>query len=190
MESLTFDELLTVLRVAREQSTRNWCMILSAFAHGLRASEVCKLKVSDLNDGHLAIARLKGSLRTIHSLQPHRGQPRLDEVKAIKQWLSERPTDAGDALCPSQKGGCMSATQFYRIFRAAAIEAGLPTSKQHPHVLKHTCCTTLVRSDMNIAKVKAYVGHKAIASTMRYVTVSDSEACTEASQRFMRMAAS
>lgn len=190
MESLTFDELLTVLRVAKEQSTRNWCMVLTAFSHGLRASEVCGLKLSDLNDGHLDIARLKGSLRTIHSLQPHRGQPLLDEVKALKQWMSERPTDAGDALFPSQKGGCMSATQFYRIYRAAAIEAGLPTSKQHPHVLKHTCCTTLVRSDMNIAKVKAYVGHKAIASTMRYVTVSDSEACTEASQRFMRMAAS
>jgi len=187
MHSLTFDELLAVLKVAKEQSTRNWCMILTAFSHGLRATEVCQLKLSDLNAGHLAIARLKGSLNTIHSLQPHRGQPLLDEVKAMRQWLSRRPGDAGDALFPSQKGR-MSATQFYRIFRAVAAEAGLPVGKRNPHVLKHTCCTMLVRSDMNIAKVKAYVGHKAISSTMRYVTVSDAEACAEASSRFMRMA--
>jgi len=37
----------------------------------------------------------------------------------------------------------------------------------------------LVRSDMNIAKVKAYVGHKAIAAHA-HVTVSDGEACAEA----------
>src|SRR5207237_8664984 len=102
MHSLTFDELLAVLKVAKEQSTRNWSMILTAFSHGVRATEVCQPKLSDLNAGHLAIARLKGSLNTIHSLQPHRGHPLLAEVKAMKQWLSRRPGDAGDALVPAQ----------------------------------------------------------------------------------------
>lgn len=32
-------------------------------------------------------------------------------------------------------GNCMSATQFYRIFRAVAEESGLPVQKQYPHVL-------------------------------------------------------
>lgn len=40
---------------------------------------------------------------------------------------------------------------------------------------------------MNVAKVQAFVGHAVIASTMRYVTVSDAEACEEATQRLMRM---
>jgi type 1 fimbriae regulatory protein FimB len=187
MEHLTYDELVSVLTVARARSLRNWVMIVTAFSHGLRASEVCDLKVSDLNDGHLKIKRLKGSNETTHQLVPHRGQPVLDEVKAIKQWLAVRPADAGDALFPSNKGGCMSATQFYRIYRAVAEECGLPASKCHPHVLKHTICTMLVRSDMNVAKVQAFVGHAAIASTMRYVSVSDAEASAEATQRLMRM---
>lgn len=187
MEHLTYDDLVSVLTVARAQSVRNWTMVLTAFSHGLRASEVCNLKVSDLNGGHLRIKRLKGSNETTHQLVPHRGQPLLDEVKAIKLWLAERPTDAGDALFPSNKGGCMSATQFYRIYRAVAEECGLPANKCHPHVLKHTCCTMLVRSDMNVAKVQAFVGHAAITSTMRYVSVSDAEASTEAIQRLMLM---
>ena len=41
---------------------------------------------------------------------------------------------------------------------------------------------------MNVAKVQAFVGHAAIASTMRYVTVSDAEACEEKrTKRLMRM---
>jgi type 1 fimbriae regulatory protein FimB len=189
MENLTYNELLAVLKAARVQSVRNWAMILTAFSHGLRASEVCNLRVSHLNDGHLKIKRLKGSNATTHQLIPHRGQRLLDEVKAMKQWLAVRPTDAGDALFTSQKGGCMSATQFYRIFRDLAEGVGLSAKKRHPHVLKHTTCTMLVRSDMNVAKVQAFVGHAAIASTMRYVTVSDAEASAEATQRLMHMKA-
>ena len=189
MEHLTYDELLDVLKVSKAQGTRNWAMILTAFSHGLRATEVCDLRLSDLVDGHLTIRRLKGSRTTLHQLVPHRGVPVLDEVKAMKLWLSERPTDAGDALFPSNKGGCMSSTQFYRIFRAIAEAAGLPAQKRHPHVLKHTTCTMLVRSDMNVAKVQAFVGHAAITSTMRYVTISDAEASAEAAQRLMRISA-
>ena len=81
----------------------------------------------------------------------------------------------------------MSATQFYRIYRAVAEEAGLPANKLHPHCLKHTTCTQLVRSDMNVAFVQAFVGHAAIASTMRYVKVSDEQASAEATAALMRM---
>jgi type 1 fimbriae regulatory protein FimB len=187
MEHLSYDELLLVLRTARERSTRDWLMILVSFTHGLRASEVCGLRTADLVDGHLTIKRLKGSRKTTHQLVPHRGQPLLDEVKAMKEWLAIRPTDSGDALFPSQKGGCMTSTQFYRRYRAIAEECGLCVSKQHPHVLKHTICTMLVRSDMNVAKVQAFVGHAAIASTMKYVAISDAEASAEATQRLMRI---
>jgi integrase len=38
---LTPGELLAILRVARQSSTRDWAMILMAYRHGLRASEIC-----------------------------------------------------------------------------------------------------------------------------------------------------
>jgi integrase len=43
MNHLETSELLAVLKVAREHSTRDWCMVLLAYRHGLRASEVCEL---------------------------------------------------------------------------------------------------------------------------------------------------
>src|SRR2546423_3181926 len=81
MTFLTPDETLSVLKAARERATRDWAMVLLAYRHGLRASEVCGLKLSDidLKVGSISIRRLKGSLPTVQPLYPHRGQPLLDE---------------------------------------------------------------------------------------------------------------
>jgi type 1 fimbriae regulatory protein FimB len=187
LESLTYDELLAVLKAAKAQRIRNWCMILMAFSHGLRASEVCGLKLADLRDGHVLIARRKGSHDTVHQVVPHKGTPLLDEVKALREWLVIRPTDVGDALFPSNKGGNLSPTQFYRIYHCAASECGLPASKSHPHTLKHTCVSLLIQENMNLAKVAAFVGHASISSTMRYVSISDAEASREAINTLMKL---
>ena len=57
-------------------------MILLACRHGLRASEVCGLKLADVDvkGGSISLQRLKGSLKTVQPLYRHRGQPLLDEV--------------------------------------------------------------------------------------------------------------
>jgi len=130
---------------------------------------------------------LKGSHATTQQLMPHRGQPLLDELQALRAWLKERPVDAGDAMFVSQKGGHLSATQFFRIFRDIAKAAGLPSHKQHPHVLKHSIASHLVRANVNLAKVKAHLGHAAISSTMKYVRVSDQEASRDAHAALMRL---
>jgi site-specific recombinase XerD len=175
---LTEDELLLVLRTAKTKSVRDWAMILTTYSHGLRAAEACRLKITDLDmcGGVLSIQRLKGSLFTIQELERHRGIPLLDEAKALKEWIAIRPTDCGDALFTSQKGSHLTSTQFYRIFRQIARAAGLGDHKGHPHVLKHTLATHLVRRDVNLAKVQRALGHRSINSTMVYVGVSDQDA--------------
>jgi type 1 fimbriae regulatory protein FimB len=178
MDFLTPAELVAVLRVAREDSARSWAMILVAYKHGLRASEVCGLKLGDvdLKNSTISAERLKGSLHTIQQLLPHRGQPLLDEIAALREWLKVRPADSGDALFTSQKGGHLRRGQFFAIFRDIAQRAGLPATKRHPHVLKHSLATHLIGADTNLAVVGQYLGHKSISSTMRYISVSDRKA--------------
>jgi site-specific recombinase XerD len=185
LKSVTFltpDEVLAVLRVARKRSVRDWCMLAMIYTHGLRAQEAANLTMRDLDlkGQQVTIRRLKGSLHTVQPLMGHKGQPLLDEQKALREWLTVRPQYYGDALFVSQKGGSLSATQVYRIFRDVAVDAGLPKAKQHPHVLKHSVVTHLIQQNMNLAKVKQFVGHSAISSTMRYVSVSDQEASRDA----------
>ena len=175
---LSPDETLLVLRAAKDRSARDWAMILLAYRHGLRASEVTGLRLADvdLKDGILSIQRLKGSLRTAQPLYEHRGQPLLDEVSALRSWLKVRPADGSNYLFTSQKGGRLDRTQFFRIFQAVAESAELPAEKRQPHVLKHSLASHLVAGNVNLALVKQALGHRSISSTMVYVGTTDAQA--------------
>lgn len=184
--AITPNEMLKLLETAKAKSTRDWAMILIAFRHGLRASEVINLTLDDLKSNVLTVHRLKGSKTTSQPLMPHRGKPLLDEVKAMKTWLAERPTHSGSVLFPSNLGGAMDRSTFYRLFRTYATEAGLPPEKAHPHCLKHSCATNLIRSGVDLAFVKQHLGHSAIASTMQYLDLNDTEAAEKAQDAFMK----
>ena len=82
------------------------------------AEPVGNLRLSDADTKNFAVTieRLKGSLKTVQPLSEHRGIPLLDEVKAIKSWLSARVEDGSGYLFLSQKGGPLSRVHFFRIF--------------------------------------------------------------------------
>ncbi len=189
MNHLTPDELLAVLKAARTRSARDWCMILLAYRHGMRASEVCNLRLPDvdLKAGSISVRRLKGSLHTVQPLYRHKGQPLLDEVTALRTWLRQRESDGSDYLFLSQKGGRLHRSQFFRVFRACAEDASLPPRKRHPHVLKHSLASHLVAGNVNLALVKQCLGHKAIGSTMKYIGTTDTQASEAAQAALMRL---
>jgi integrase len=189
MTFLSPEEVLAVLKAARERATRDWAMILLAYRHGLRASEVCGLKLADvdLKSGSISIRRLKGSLQTVQPLYPHRGQPLLDEMSALRAWLRERPSDGSDYLFTSQKGGKLDRTQFFRVFQTIAETAALPIEKRHPHVLKHSLASHLVAGNVNLALIRQALGHRSINSTMQYIGTSDGQAAEAAQAAMMRL---
>lgn len=171
-------EVLAVLKAARKKGTREWAMLLLAYKHGMRASEICNLRLNDLDlkNESIFVARLKGSLRTTQSLTEHRGEPVLNELKALREWLRQRPSDGSDYLFTSQKGGRLHRSQVFRLFKTIACGAGLGPEKQHPHVLKHSIATHLISANVNLALVKQQLGHKSISSTMRYIRTTDQQA--------------
>jgi site-specific recombinase XerD len=189
MTFLSPEEVLAVLKAARGRSTRDWSMILLAYRHGLRASEVCGLKLADidLKAGSISIRRLKGSLQTVQPLYQHRGQPLLDEMSALRAWLRERRSDGSDYLFTSQKGGKLDRTQFFRVFQTVAETAALPLDKRHPHVLKHSLASHLVAGNVNLALIRQALGHRSINSTMQYVGTSDGQAAEAAQAALMSL---
>ena len=184
MVILSPQEMLDLLKAAKNRSTRDWAMILLAYRHGLRASEVCGIKLADvdLKAGSLSVRRLKNSLFTVQPIYQHRGQPLLDETAALRAWLRKRPADGSDYLFTSQKGGRLCRTQFFRNFQMVAESAGLPAEKRHPHVLKHSLASHLVAGNANLALIRQALGHRSISSTLLYIGTTDSQA-SEALQR-------
>lgn len=187
MVFLTPEEMLGVLKVARARSVRDWSLILLAYRHGLRASEVCGLKLADidLKAGFISVRRLKGSLQTTQPLYQHRGQPLLNEVNALRAWLRCRPKDGSDFVFTSQKGGRLGREQFFRVFQKVAELAGLSKNKRHPHVLKHSLASHLVAGNVNLALVRQALGHRSINSTMQYVGTTDGQAAEAAQKALM-----
>jgi type 1 fimbriae regulatory protein FimB len=182
-------EVLSVLRCARAKGIREWAMVLLAYKHGMRASEICNLRLKDidLKNESIIIARLKGSLRTAQALTEHRGEPVLNELRALRDWLRLRRSDGSDYLFTSQKGGRLHRSQVFRLFRDIAKTAGLPQQKQHPHVLKHSIASHLISANVNLALVKQQLGHKSIGSTMRYVSTTDQQASRATTSALMEI---
>lgn len=182
-------EVLSVLRTAKAKGNREWAMILLAYKHGLRASEICNLRLDDIDmkNGSIVIDRLKGSLRTTQAMTEHRGEPLLNEIKAVREWLRQRVDDGSDFLFTSQKGGRLHRSQLFRLFRTIAAEAGMSEEKQHPHALKHSIASHLVSANVNLALIRQQLGHKSIGSTMRYITTSDQQASKAAASALMKI---
>jgi site-specific recombinase XerD len=173
--ALTPEEILKVLKIA-SKSKRDHAMILLGYRHGMRASEVCGLRLADLDlkNWQVTIRRLKGSLATTQPLVDHPGQPLLSERRVLRAWLAERH-DPSDFIFASQKGGKLHRSAFFRMFQSIAERAGLPADRRHPHCLKHALGFSLVATNVNLASVKVALGHKSIASTSIYTDPTDEQ---------------
>jgi type 1 fimbriae regulatory protein FimB len=168
IQFLTQNELKTLLNKAKLRSQRDYCMILLAYRHGLRASEVCNITIPnlDLEAGNIRCERAKGSISNWQQLPD-------DEVRAVKAWLRRRPVSNTLYLFLSRKGTPLSRSQFFRLFRDTAKRAGLPNEKCHPHILKHSIGTHLANAGVAPQVIQQRLGHRNIQNTMVYLTISN-----------------
>ena len=166
MEALSKAELLLLLKKAREHSERNWLMILMAYCHGLRASEVIGLQRDAIFKDQLTVARKKGSLRTVHALHTDEN-PLLNERENVFAFVA--------SLREKQRLFPITRQHFWRLMQRYAEAAGIAPSKRHPHILKHTLAMQTIHS-AGIENVRQYLGHKSMSSTGAYLKVTDAEA--------------
>lgn len=159
-------ELRALLVEARASSERDWLMILVAFWHGLRASEVVGIKAKDIEDGYITVRRLKGSLKTTQTLISHKDSM-FNEQKGLFEFTAE--------MHGNQRIFPVSRIQFWRIVQKHAKAADLPKHKAHPHALKHTIASQTI-AEVGIENCRQWLGHKSISSTGSYLRVSDDAA--------------
>jgi integrase/recombinase XerD len=169
VEYFTQDELLRLLAAAKAVRERDWLMILVAFWHGLRASEVTGLTPDNVRDGRLRVKRLKGRkkpITTTHPLVRH-PEPLLDERDALIDFAAKST--------PRRPIFGVRRKQFYNLVRKYGAIAGLPRDKCHPHALKHSIATQTIDA-VGIHRMQRYLGHKSISSTGIYLNVTDQQA--------------
>jgi integrase/recombinase XerD len=176
MEPLTSDQLMSVLRLAKQESDRDHALLLICYGHAMRASECGALLLSDISikDWSIRVRRGKGSLDTTEKLMPNSNRL-LDELKTVENWLRVRPTDS-PYLFPSRKHAQLSRVQVHRIYRYYAQKAGLPGTKLGVHALKHTLGQQMADRGVDIKVMRVVMGHALITSTQRYFSVTQQQA--------------
>jgi integrase len=172
MEGLSKPEIRALLTKARAWRDRDWLMILVAFWHGLRASEVVGIKANSIQDGFLTVKRLKGSLKTVQPLISHK-DPLLNEKKALFDYTA--------GMHGNQKLFPISRSQFWRVMVKHCEAAGIPRHKAHPHSLKHAIAMQSIQL-AGIENTRQWLGHKSISSTGEYLRVTDGQAATAVSK--------
>lgn len=171
MEPLNRRELLALLKAARECNVRDWALLVTIYAHGLRASEAGRLLRTDFNerDWTLDVRRLKGSKRTLQSILPN-GEKLLNVRKALSEWIQQRPE--GPYLFPNPQAGPLSRIAVYNVIKKHAAASGLPAHKAAPHALRHSLGQALHDSGQNIELAAEVLGHVRLDSTRRYYRTS------------------
>lgn len=176
---LTTDETSRLFAVISDP--RDKAMFLIAYRHGLRASEIGLLRVSDIDfkKMRLMIHRLKGSLPGEHPLQP-------DEVKAIKNYLRRRASEL-PVLFPSRRNLPISRIMLHVLMKRYGAAAAIPPDKQHFHVLKHSIATHLLDAGADIRFVQDWLGHSNIQNTVIYAALVSSTREAKAREYFLKL---
>jgi len=153
---------MDAVKKSPRHGVRNSLMVLLAYRHGFRISEVIDLRLSDidLQSGRINCRRLKGSTQNIHPLEG-------DELRLIKRWLRVHSGHSSEFLFVSERGTPITRQAVWRIFKDAGKMAGLDIDV-HPHMLKHSCGYYLAEKGCDTRLIQEYLGHKNIQNTVRY----------------------
>ena len=166
-EYLTEAEIEKLIKAARENryGHRDATMILVAYRHGLRASELVDLRWDqiDFATATMAVRRAKRGTPATH---PIRG----DESRALRKLQREQEPKS-PFVFTSERGSPFTTAGFARMLERAGEAAGFKF-KAHPHMLRHACGFALANKGHDTRVLQAYLGHRNIQHTVRYTELA------------------
>lgn len=145
---------------------RDRAFIELAYGAGMRASELCTLRLRDIDaDSGIIYARGKGDKeRTI----PFVGSVR----RVIEEYIEDtRPVldrNRTEWLFLSRNGRQLHRETLWVILQKRGLMAHIPRERLHPHILRHTFATHLLRGGMDQRTLQTILGHTSIMTTEKY----------------------
>jgi site-specific recombinase XerD len=166
-EYLTQAEVQRLMRAAAANrwGHRDATMLLVAFRHGLRASELVDLRWDQIEFGRgvLHVRRVKQGTPSTHPILG-------DELRALRRLQREQEPKS-PFVFTSERGAPFTTAGFARMIERAGKEAKL-AFKAHPHMLRHACGYALANRGHDTRALQAYLGHRNIQHTVRYTELS------------------
>lgn len=161
---LSKDELLSVFSAIRNQKHRT--MLMTAYAGGLRVSEITRLKVTDIDSSRMMIRidQGKGSKDRYTILS----ERLLKELRDY--WKTYRPNIL---LFPAarDKNKILTRATPHLVFQKIKNKVGIK-KKVSFHTLRHCFATHLLEAGVDIRTIQILMGHSSITSTALYLHIA------------------
>lgn len=159
------EELLEQFDLSQAKDVRDRLIIEMIYACGLRISELCQIKMIDIDQERMFIRVLgKGSKqRTI----PY--YPRLNELFTLyfNKYRNQLEIIEDNFLILNQRGKMMSSRYIQMMIKEKAKQANIPIDV-HPHMLRHSFASHLLENGLDLRTVQELLGHKNLSTTQIY----------------------
>lgn len=166
------DQLIGAIDRSQYEGQRNCAILETLYSCGLRVSELCNLKLSDLyfDEGFIRVEG-KGSKQRLVPISER-------AIKEINLWLIDRKRwryrpGFEDYVFLARWGNAISRIMVFRIIKNLAEAIGLQKNIS-PHTFRHSFATHLLEGGANLRAIQAMLGHESIATTEIYTHIDRS----------------
>lgn len=156
---LTTSQMDHLLEAAsrRRHGLRDQALLMTMFRHGLRASEICDLRLDDYlrKKGRIRVRRIKRGLSTIQPVE-------ADEAALLNKYIKTRHDSAPWLFLTERRARLTRQAVFY-IIRGAAELAGMDKGIS-PQMLRHAFVHYLAEKGFDPATIQLYLGRRTLIS--------------------------
>lgn len=161
------DAIEAQIDLSLSEGQRNKAIIETLFSCGLRVSELCTLKMSDLylDDGFIRVEG-KGSKQRLVPISEK-------AIKELRLYFIDRnkidiKPGFEDFVFISKRKKNISRIMVFHFLRELVDKAGIK-KEVSPHTLRHSFATSLLEGGANLRAIQAMLGHESIGTTEIYL---------------------
>ena len=163
------DRIISTVDMEKKEGQRNRAILETLYSCGLRVSELCNLKISDLyfEEGFIKVEG-KGGKQRLVPISPR-------AIKEIKYWFADRNLGKikkgyEDYVFLARWGNNISRIMVFHMIKELAKKAGI-TKNISPHTFRHSFATHLLEGGANLRAIQCMLGHESIATTEIYTHI-------------------
>ena len=172
------DALIEAIDLNKREGQRNRAIIETLYSCGLRVSEACNLKLSDLylNEGFVKVEG-KGSKQRLVPIS-ERATAEIMDYLADRAEIDIKPGHEDYLFVSAHFRKKMSRITMFHIIKELADHIGLKKTIS-PHTLRHSFATHLLEGGANLRVIQSMLGHEDIGTTEIYTHIDASRLRSE-----------
>ena len=164
------DQLIASIDLSKREGQRNRAIIETMYSCGLRVSEACDLKLSDLylNEGFIKVEG-KGSKQRLVPIS-ERAIAEIMDYLTDRTMIDIKPGNEDYLFVSAHFKKKMSRITLFHIIKELALQAGIKKNIS-PHTLRHSFATHLLEGGANLRVIQSMLGHEDIGTTEIYTHI-------------------